>query len=138
MADNGSVMHNGMFIVTVLLMTVTHIWGLKTIITELSSQDSDGQTGIGKALKADPPPGGSTDVTDKTSFSRVAGAFGAMALSTAVIGMSYWIVYALFYDPAKLVNLKDTSTFFLAGSVLFAPYAVSKMVQIFNITPPKK
>ena len=65
------------------------------------------------------------------SFSRTAGAFGAMALAAAVIGVSYWLVYALFYTQ-PLTVLKDASWFFLSGSALFAPYAFNQLSSVFK------
>jgi hypothetical protein len=65
------------------------------------------------------------------SFSRTAGAFGAMSLAAAVIGVAYWMVYALFYDQDVKV-LKEASWFFLSGSALFAPYAFNQLSSVFK------
>lgn len=66
------------------------------------------------------------------SFSRVAGAFGAIALAAAMIRVSYWLVYALFYKE-DLTVLKNAGWFFLSGSSLFAPYAFNQLSSIFKI-----
>ena len=81
------------------------------------------------------------DVVDAlpASYSRVAGAFGAIVLAAALYGLANYLVWAAFYQPDKISNvLEETGTFFLAGSALFAPYAVNQLTSIFPRPPAPK
>jgi len=72
------------------------------------------------------------------SYARVSGAIGSIALASLFVGMSYWILYALFYgveggtfDIAAKIN--SMGGFFLAGAALFLPYAFDRLASIFKI-----
>ncbi len=72
----------------------------------------------------------SGDGSDK-SFSRLAGAIGAMGLSALFIGVGYWVIYIL-YSGGSLDQLTGLGKYFLTGSALFAPYAFNQLKEIFN------
>ena len=126
-------------------MSIVLLWGLKIIAWALMrapnpvpiSQDDARLSRTGQPLaytvlaeEPDPATG-----EFKGSFSRTAGAFGAMALAASLVGISYWIVFDLFYNSgSNLKNLQSAGWYFLAGAALFAPYAFNQLAKIFN--PP--
>lgn len=70
------------------------------------------------------------------SYSRIAGAFGAVVLAAALYALANYIIWAAFYSPASIKDVLDkTGNFFLAGSALFAPYAVNQLTSIFPRQP---
>ena len=88
---------------------------------------------LASTVLAETPPPGDIDATDtKGSFSRTAGAIGAVGMAAVSIELGYWVLYALFFDPQQLDKLKDTGLYFLAGSALFFPYAVNQLSKIFK------
>lgn len=117
------------FYAVLIVMTVVLIWGLRIISRALEATSSSGKPLI-KSMLTEPDPG--LPDLEKGSFSRTAGAFGAMGLSIATIGMAYWLLYALFISVNDLKNIKDTWPFFLSGSALFAPYAFNQLSKIFK------
>ena len=126
------------FVLANFVMTLTLFWGLRTIIEIARLKKPEGDTLLQEALSEKTLPEKNDDTGKKPgnvgSFSRISGAFGAMALAMAVTGISYWLVFALFYDPGNLKNLKDAGWFFLAGSALFAPYAFNQLASIFKLS----
>lgn len=74
-------------------------------------------------------------VTDDTSFSRAAGAIGAMVLSCLFWGIGNIIIYKMIAEPSGLEDLLGSvRNYFLTGATLFAPYAVN---QLRSIVTPK-
>lgn len=70
------------------------------------------------------------------SYSRIAGAFGAIVLAAALYGLANYIIWAAFFAPDKISSVLDKmGSFFLAGSALFAPYAVNQLTSIFPRQP---
>lgn len=67
------------------------------------------------------------------SFSRIAGAFGMTGLAAVTIGIGYWLIYALFYEPQALPRLDEAAGWFATGGALFAPYAVNRLAGAFRI-----
>ena len=120
------------FILSNFVMTIALFWGLWTII-ELARQ----KKGSGHSILQEAVSEKSVQIDEQSgkigSFSRVAGAFGALALAVAVIGISYWLVYALFYAE-DIAVLKQAGWFFLSGSALFAPYAFNQLSSIFKMS----
>lgn len=78
---------------------------------------------------------GDSDALDalpgEASFSRVAGALGAVGLADTVVAIGYWVVYHLHFctDLDKITKL---STYFLSGSALFIPNCFNKFSWIFE------
>jgi hypothetical protein len=93
------------FYAVLFIMTLVLVWGLRIISRALETTSSSGKPLI-KSMLTEPDP----DVPDleKGSFSRTAGAFGAMGLTIATIGMAYWLLYALFLDVQDLKYIKET------------------------------
>jgi hypothetical protein len=78
------------------------------------------------------------DVADAlpASYSRIAGAFGAIVLAAALYSVANYIVWAAFFAPDRIGGVLDKiGNFFLAGSALFAPYAVNQLTSIFPRQP---
>lgn len=113
----------------IFLMTAVLIWGLRLIAKALESGPA-GEPMIKSILAEDRKAPG--EELQKGSFSRTAGAFGAMGLAIATIGMAYWLIYALFFAPSNLASIRETWPYFLCGSALFAPYAFKQLSGIFR------
>ena len=131
--------------IAVVVMTIVLFWGLRIIAWALMrapnpvpiSKDDTRSIPTGQPLaytvlaeEPDPATG-----EFKGSFSRTAGAFGAMALAATLVGISYWMIFDLFNNNgANLKDLQSAGWYFLAGAALFAPYAFNQLAKIFN--PP--
>lgn len=125
------------FILANFVMTLSLLWGLRTIIDIARQKKGSGYTLLQEAVSEKALPksddnGSSAQPGTIGSFSRVAGAFGALALAMAVIGISYWLIYALFYEK-ELSVLQQAGWFFLSGSALFAPYAFNQLSSVFKL-----
>lgn len=127
------------FILANVVVTTTLILGIKSIIKKLNEQKPSGSTLLSEALSEKNPTGTDSADTDgdgkanlSGSFSRTAGAIGAMGLAATTIGIGYWLVYSLFYDPSPLSELRNIGWYYLSGSALFAPYAFNRLSNIFN------
>jgi hypothetical protein len=78
------------------------------------------------------------DVADAlpASYSRIAGAFGAIVLAGALFALANYITWAAFYLPGSIKDVLDKmGNFFIAGSALFAPYAANQLTSIFHRQP---
>lgn len=150
----------GVYIFANVAYTGVLIWGLKNVSSALkgstpATQDGDGQgnatpqkTGWNNMLRSRPtidgdpaPAGGAGKQPASTepdiSYARVSGAIGSIAIASLFVGMSYWILYALFfgtgtgaYDIASKINAMGG--FFIAGAALFLPYAFDRLSSIFK------
>jgi hypothetical protein len=79
-------------------------------------------------LAAGGPPVALDKIADDTSFSRTAGAVGAMVLACLFWAIGNVVVYKLLAAPDGLADqLKATAGFFITGAALFAPYAVNQL-----------
>lgn len=120
---------------SLIVMTIILFRGISVIISSAETTKDTDRSLLMEALSEKSVVSSGEDkavtVGKIGSFSRTAGAFGAMALASAVIGVSYWLVYALFYD-GDLEAIQKTSWFFLSGSALFAPYAFNKLSTLFK------
>ncbi len=131
------------FILSMASMTFILLWGIKRIAVALGTSTGNGRSLASELLSekveatpAATPVAGAAAAAQPTtaqvgSFSRTAGAIGGMALAAAVVGISYWVLYALFYN-GDLARLEGVGTFFLSGSALFAPYAFNKLSKVFK------
>ena len=119
------------------------IWGLKLLSRELQRPDANNKTLLARALSEKPaaaPPtapgagaaaGGTQD--QPGSFSRTAGAIGAVGIAATFVGIGYWIIFDLFADKgAELTKIGDLKYYFLAGSAMFLPYAFNQLSSIFK------
>lgn len=132
-----------------IIMTIVLLWGLSAIVIALRTQTPAGVTavtggggggGVPSPIALRPlsmtvlaeQPDPATGIV-KGSFSRTAGAFGAMALAAAATGISYFVVFDLIMNKgADLAALQNAGWFFLSGSALFAPYAFNQLSAIFS------
>lgn len=140
------------FILAIVLLTGVLIWGLRLISSVLRQTHTDGAsvlrhmvsehaetTANAPAPGAVPPPMNANAPAPapgpsgpgKGSFSRLAGAVGAIGLAATFIGIGYWVLFALFFG-GDLTKLDDIGTYFLSGSALFAPYAFNKLSTVFK------
>ncbi len=80
-----------------------------------------------------PPPGtGTTPSEEPPSASRIGMALGTLVLAVVVLGVGYYIVYALFMDVDLTKKLDKIHYYFLSGAALFAPYAFNQLSSIFK------
>jgi hypothetical protein len=127
------------FLASYLALTVLLVFGIRTVKGILKSNPTlarsfltEPHTPISQdAAPPAPAPGTVKDAApedlDKGSFSRVAGAFGAMVLCAVIGALAYWILYALIFDNAALTHISGLGTYFVAAASLFAPYAVNQL-----------
>lgn len=88
-----------------------------------------------KTPPAAPPAGGQAPSQAPTgSFSRVAGAMGAVALAALFASGGYWLLYSAFFTSSKDMSTAITgfTTYLLAGMTMFAPYAANQFSTIFK------
>lgn len=109
-------------------VTAVLIWGLRLVSRELQKPGPAGRTLLSRALSEK-----TTDPSSPSdgSFSRVAGALGAIAVASTFVGIGYWVLFELFLGN-DLAKLKDVGIYFLAGSALFLPYAFNQLSSIFR------
>jgi hypothetical protein len=114
---------------SVVAMSSVLIWGLRLVSKILQTQDN-GKPFLARALseKGEPPKSG--DDNDP-SFSRVAGALGAVGLAATFVGIGYWVMYELYFGT-DLTKLSNLNLYFLSGSALFLPYAFNRLASIFK------
>jgi hypothetical protein len=123
--------------IAVAAMSLVLVAGFRLLVKELQkpidSNNVNGQTVLQQALseKPSPAPGGGTAPTEP-SFSRVAGAIGALGIAAAFVGIGYWILHALFFVKSDLANIDGLRTYFLAGAAMFLPYAFNQLASIFK------
>lgn len=118
-------------------MTMALVWGLRTIIAVAKQRGEGGRTLLQEAVSEKSLPDPNTDGPvvppgSVGSFSRISGAFGALALAIATIGIAYWVVYALFYEK-NLNVLQNIGWFYASGAALFAPYAFNQLSSMFKL-----
>lgn len=122
------------FILANFVMTLSLFWGLRTIIDIARHQNILQEALSEKTFTSNNSGGAKAKPGSVGSFSRIAGAFGSIALAVAVIGVSYWLIYTLFYgNMDNLDKLKEAGWFFLSGSALFAPYAFNQLSSVFKL-----
>lgn len=112
-----------------IVMIVVLIWGLRLLTVALQQDGASAEKTslIAGALRE------TNDNANKASFSRVAGAIGAMALASFMAGLGLWIFFAINMEEATHIDrLPKLSTFFLGGSALFAPYAFNQLSKVFK------
>lgn len=67
------------------------------------------------------------------STSRIVGLLGGVVLVALTWGLSNFVVWAAFFDPARIQPVLDyVGQFYLAGSALFAPYAFNQLGSAFK------
>lgn len=115
------------FLLSITAYTCVLLWGAKIIQTSIPDQLSIRRLLMVKDDQNSPDP-----ENDVPSFGRHAAALGLMGLAGVLIGVGYYVIYALFYTPENLKNLAELKTYFLAGSALFAPYAFTKLKEVFG------
>ncbi len=87
--------------------------------------------------EADPQP---TPAPDKkpimvASSSRLIALLGLFVILSLFLGVGYYILWCLFTN-SQMTNLKDVTSYFYAGVVLFAPYIVNKFSDAFSVFKP--
>ena len=119
------------FALALFMMTLVLVWGLRVVLRALSAPRAGGGSLLDHALSE--KSAASDDHAPPGSFSRISGAFGMTGLAAASIGIGYWLIYALFYEPASLPRLGQAAGYFATGGALFAPYAVNRLAGAFRI-----
>lgn len=120
------------YLLAVIAMTGVLVWGLKQVSRELGRVNPKTQrTFMAEALSE--KEGAPAGVDEKSSFSRVSGALGAIGIAATFVGIGYWALHGLFFESAdNLGKISSLSTYFLSGSALFIPYAFNRLSDIFK------
>lgn len=72
-----------------------------------------------------------------SSYSRLAGLIGAIVLAIFLWAFGNVVIYLSLTDPKSVTSvLSSISSYFLAGSALFAPYAFNQLRTTFNPAVP--
>ena len=109
-------------------LTIVLFLGLVVVILVMRSKSKDGKVNVVREFFSEDAKQG----PGKGSFSRLAGAVGAMAIAATFVGIGYWAIEALFFEPENLDSLEKLRVYFLVGSALFAPYAFNKLSEVFR------
>jgi len=110
-------------------MIAVLIWGLRMLSRVLfeTRQPTDDTSLIASALTE------KSAENEPTSFSRVAGAIGAVSLAAFMAGLGLWVFFAISDQDATMIDrLSKLSTYFLGGAALFAPYAFNQLSKVFK------
>ena len=149
----------GVYIFANIAYTVVLIWGFKNVSAALkgpaSNPQNSGQvnplpqsTGWNNMLQSNSPTNGTTpsivagtqqSVSSEPdiSYARVSGAIGSIAIASLFVGMSYWLLYALFFGTGKGAydigsKINAMGGFFISGAALFLPSAFDRLSSIFK------
>lgn len=124
------------FTFTLVVITFVLLWGLQILKGVLLGPDpaNPKRSFIASALSQKSFVA-SADFPEKTdscepSSSHVGAAVGMLVLAVMLLGVGYYMLWSLF--TVQSVNLATVGTYFLAGSALFAPYALDKLSKIFK------
>ena len=124
----------------IIALSAVLVWGLKLISKELQKTGTNNKTLLANALSEKVPsaapgaPGAAGGAPDG-SFSRTAGAIGAVGIAATFIGIGigYRAIYELFFGSATdLTKISDLKVYFLAGSAMFLPYAFNQLSAVFK------
>ena len=113
----------------IVAFTAVLVWGFRMLSKELQQpvrQGAGEPTLMRMALSE------KARDTEEGSFSRVAGAIGAVGIAATFVGISYWVLHTLFFDIGNLTKVEGLATYFLAGSAMFLPYAFNQVASIFR------
>lgn len=128
LGDFGGILRS---VLPVLGMIFVLIWGLRLLNTVLMSRHGAraDRVMMVEAL-SEKTEGGQ----EATSFSRVSGAIGAIALASFFTGLGLWILLKLDSEKANDIPtlLNGIWNFIWAGAALFAPYAFNQIGRIFG------
>lgn len=98
-----------------------------------SKFDKESDWSLGKALSETSGDGSSANpIMFIPSSSRLIAFLGSLVLIGTFLSGSFYVVWGLF-NCQPMDRLDDFGKFILAGSALFAPYAVNKLSEIFKI-----
>ncbi|HLN38263.1 MAG TPA: hypothetical protein VK337_10805 [Xanthobacteraceae bacterium] len=128
------------YVLAIVALRGVLIWGLKLLSQELKkpAPNAAGKSLLGAALSeknAQSATGGAPGPAQDQpgSFSRLAGAIGAVGIAATFVGIGYWVIYDLFDTKgADLANIGNLKYYFLAGSAMFLPYAFNQLSSVFK------
>ena len=102
------------------------------ILKKILSQDLSGLLSEKGPVVQSSDQGSGTPIGDR-SYSRLTGLIGGVVLAIFLWAFGNVIVYLSLTDPASVTGiLSSISSYFLAGSALFAPYAFNQLRTSFN------
>jgi hypothetical protein len=126
-------------ILTLFVYNVALILMFQHLLTQIDVREATSEKDPDVVLTAQIVEGDTSETPEKvypTSFSRLAGALGAMVLACFFWGLGNVIFYFAFANIGIVTQLGSAlGWYFLAGSALFAPYAFKQLGQIFNAGP---
>lgn len=118
------------FVFAVLVQTGVLIWGLRLLADVLRQGIGADGTRASLLMLAEKP-ADTPGAPPTPSFSRVAGGIGAIVLASLFVGLSYWALYALFWEK-DTAGLEGIGTILMAGSALFLPYGFNQLRRVFS------
>lgn len=120
-------------VVATLVMTVFIISGFNYISSSISSSENP-RWSLTQALSEEssvqPTPAPPTPLMVASS-SRLIAFLGAWVIVALIIGLAYYILWALFFK-ADLTPLDKVTSFMSSAWIMFAPYAVNKVGTVLS------
>lgn len=131
--------------IAVAVLTGVLVWALRLVGAQLQQKDEEsGSRFISTALSekerlardADGElirnsDGSVVKIPAQASFSRLAGALGAIGIAALYVSIGYWILNALFQDKS-LDSLEELWPYLVGGAALFFPYAFNRLSKVFS------
>jgi len=123
---------------TVVVVTVFLIVLLLSIIRGLvNSKEWSLADALSEEADPQPMPAPGQKPVMVASASRLIALLGLFVILALFLGVGYYIIWCLFTN-SQLTVLKDVTSYFYAGIVLFAPYIVNKFSDVFSVFKPPK
>ena len=125
----------GFLIFAILVQTGVLVWGLRLLSEVFRTQTASGRS-VGVEMLTEKsinigPSRSDASLESPGSFSRLAGAIGAIALAASFSGTSFWALHTLFVG-GNFEAISDLTTFYAVGAALFIPYAFNQLRGLFS------
>jgi len=121
---------------SLLFFTITLLGGAYVLYRALRSsptQKNDGNSGTsGNDILVEYVFAPNGEMNEKFSFSRFAGAIGAIGFAAVFVSLGFWVLCGLFLVPSILSNFDMIGNYLFAAAVFFFPYTVNQITARFS------
>jgi hypothetical protein len=132
-----------LFLFTMFRMVLSRLSGtwslgeaLSEVIFEQPTPPAPAAGGGAAAPGAVAPAAAAATVRSVASSSRLIAFVGMVVLAAMLLGVGYYMLWALFHG-GELRAMEGVWSYFLGGSALFAPYAVNKLADMIRMDGPR-
>jgi hypothetical protein len=123
---------------TVVVVTIFLVVFMLSLIRGLmSSKEWSLADAVSEETDPQPPLASGQKPIMVASSSRLIALLGLFVILSLFLGVGYYILWCLFTN-CQMTSLKDVTSYFYAGLVLFAPYIANKFSDAFSIFKPTK